>query len=871
MAKRKKTKGGQSTSWPTKQNLPLSELLAHRPNWVALGVFAFLIVIFFADVLFGNKIFFVPDMKAHSALARKLNELYSTRGIYSLWSPYIFCGMPSFASFMFTKFAYLPYIILDFLKAVLPLPLLFAHVVHYPVAGMGVYLYLRDRQVSLLPAVLGGIAFMFTPYLITMEAFGHGSQMMTTVYMPLALWAVDRLLRRGGMLYIGIAALVLGIQLQRAHVQIVYYTWLLIGAYILYYIFQRIQESGLRSPAALQAVGKFVLVAILALGMAAMLYLPIYEYMPYSIRGAGSALAPAATAQKGVGFEYATQWSFSPGEMMTFLIPSFLGFGGRTYWGSMPFTDYPNYMGILVLLLAVFAVAHRRRPLAIFFTVMIVLALLVSFGKHFSPLYKLLYNYLPFFNRFRVPVMILVVVQMSVAILAGLGFQKLLDLIKELKETARQVLATRLLMIAGGIILLALLLTIGRGGFFNIMRGIYPDQYPENVQLPLDMQRFDLLFADWWLVSVWVAGGLALLALAFRGKVSVSLFSLGILVITIADLWFVDYKLNKPVPKTFLDSYLESDELTRALNADSSLYRIFPVGQLFGENRWAAQGLQSIGGYHAAKPRAYQDFLDATGLERQFAQKYFRVATQNGRRVLVPKSPDEVDQARRIIDQNLIDFLNVKYILSPFPLPEAAFVLRGQYRIYMGNQPVKIYVYENGRVLPRATLVGEARIAEHAREALALVRSKQFDPRKRVILYQEPEIPLAPDESARATIRSYSNHEFRIETTAKAGQILVLADTFFPPGWQAHLDGQPVPILQANHAFRAVAVPAGSHEIVFTFHSRAFSLGMWLTVASTLLVFACITWGALRRRRAESVAAGNSAGAGRDEPVPASH
>ena len=164
---------------------------------------------------------------------------------------------------------------------------------------------------------------------------------------------------------------------------------------------------------------------ILGLFMAMWIYLPVLTYAPYSIRGAGSG--------GGSGFDYATAWSFSFGEMATFFIPSFYGFGGATYWGNMPFTDYPNYMGIIVLTLSLIGILFHGNRIKWYFMITGLLALLISFGKYFF-LYEIFYDCFPYFNKFRVPAMFLILTQFSVTILAGLGLDVSTKWIKDNKN-----------------------------------------------------------------------------------------------------------------------------------------------------------------------------------------------------------------------------------------------------------------------------------------------------------------------------------------------------------------------------------------------------------------------------------------------------
>ena len=144
---------------------------------------------------------------------------------------------------------------------------------------------------------------------------------------------------------------------------------------------------------------------------------------PFSIRGGG----PSG----GADYNYATSWSFSPKELLTFIIPSAFGFGGQTYWGNMPFTDYPNYMGIVILALAAIGFVHRRDQLMWFLLGTSILAIFISFGKNMNIIYDLFYSFFPYFNKFRVPAMILILVQFNASVMAALGLNYLLTLHKQ--------------------------------------------------------------------------------------------------------------------------------------------------------------------------------------------------------------------------------------------------------------------------------------------------------------------------------------------------------------------------------------------------------------------------------------------------------
>jgi hypothetical protein len=824
----KKTRSTRPMAAPQKQAASKPNWFVQHPTLTALGIFFLLAMFFFFNVIFGGQTYLSPDAQSAAAMSAPLDKAFWETWKLPQWSPYIFCGIPSFASLMYAPFVYMPGTILLPLTRLVAFPSMLFPALHYILAAMGVFLFLRRKGASFWPALLGGVVFMFTPYLITMQVFGHGSQMMTAAYIPWALWAVDRLIEKFSWRNLALAGLILGFQLQRGHVQIAYYSLMMVGLYLLFHAIYFISQK--QHHRLLTMLGGAAGAMILAGALSAVLYLPLQEYTPFSIRGAPSALqAPqSGTRDTGVGFDYATQWSFSPGEMMTFIIPSFYGFGGQPfYWGNMPFTDYPNYMGILVLAFAIVAfVLYLPKPgpnrlLVMFLGTAILFALLLSFGFHFAAFYKLFYNYFPYFNKFRVPVMILIVVQCAVAILAGLGLEGVISRLRAMgtstkeERASRHRFARRLWIALAAVAAVVLLLTILRGSFFDFMRSLYPDQYESSYQEALDKARFDMLFRDVWIVFIVAAGGVAMLALIATQKISAAAAAVVICLISLADLWLVDKKIGKTYPEAESADFLQPDAITQFLRADSTLFRIYPTGQLFGELRWSGQGFQSVGGYHAAKPRLYQDFNEAAGL-----------------------------QGATLPAHHIVDMLNAKYIITFETLADTNFAVRQQFQT--GNGVLSIY--ENLTVLPRAYLAGEYAVEADPVAALTRLRTgpdasrKGFDPHHQVLLNEAPELQPQPDAEATAQITKYDFHHVVIAAQSSSPQMLVLSDNYYPVGWQAYVDNQPVKTYRANYCFRAISLPAGAHQVEFRFHSNAFTRGLWISLAAFVAAVALLVF-----------------------------
>lgn len=815
---------------------------AQHPVATATGIFFILMLVFFFETIFAGKTYVSPDAQAPTSLATPLKQSFQAEGELPQWMPYIFGGMPSVSSLVYHPFAYFPDTVLEFAGRLIPIRRMLVFALHYVLAGLGVFLFLKRRGANFIPSLFGGIAFMLTPYMITMTIFGHGSQMMTAAYIPLALWAMDRLLEKFSLLNLGLSGLFIGLMLQRGHVQVAFYGLLLLGFFVLYQIFMAVRRK--ESARVVPVLGGFLGALLLGFALAAILFLPLQEYTPFSIRGAASALAEQQGPQDtGVGFDYATQWSFAPGEMMTFLVPSFYGFGGVTYWGNMPFTDYPNYMGILVLALALVALV-KRVPLSGFFGIAIVLALLLSFGHNFASFYRLFYDYFPYFNKFRVPVMILVLVQCLVAILAGMGLHALLSSQPtENKRGANEqsaLIARRLWIVFAGVLGVVLLVTLAQSSVFSFMQSVYPDRYEPATQQQLDQMRFGKLLGDLWIVALIACTGLAMFALYYAKKISGTSAALVITLVSLLDLWIVDKKIGEaPMPERNASAALQPDAISNFLMGDASTHRILPVAELFNEMRWAARAVESVGGYHAAKPRRYQDLMEATNLQNGLVQTYFRQVNQGGRPALQPLPVEAIPLEQRRTYRHLLDMLNAKYLISQYPLPEPNWVLRQTF----SSEQAPLFIYENTTVLPRAYLVGKHEVIGNDLDALTRLRRGDFDPHQAVLLNAAPESTPVPDSAAQATLVKYSLHEIVVETQSSSPQILVLSDNYYPIGWHAYLDGQPVKTLLANYAFRGVEVPDGKHRVEFRYASRAFATGTGLSLGALAVIAALLIIG----------------------------
>ncbi|HKQ18917.1 MAG TPA: hypothetical protein VJW75_04145, partial [Candidatus Eisenbacteria bacterium] len=586
-------------------------------SWrAAYGIAVLAVLVFFYPLVFG-RVFISPDSVAPAGFAKIAMQALQERGVYALWNPYHFLGMPSFGSLAFVPFAYPLDPLFGFLNATLRFPDLTWLLAHYLLLAVSMVALLRALGTGPDAAALGAAAFSLTPNLVAVGAFGHGSQIMTAAYLPLLLLLFDRFARRGSLVALAGFALAAAFQLLRSHVQIVFYTWLALGLYALVLAIDA-SRGGRRREAVRAFLGLAVGLA-LGFGMSSFLYMPVHEYAKLSVRSAAEG--------SGAGFEYATSWSFHPQEMLTFLIPSMFGFGGRTYWGTMPFTDYPNYMGIVPLALAVFGAVRARGAVRAYLVALAMAALLVSFGKHLKPLYSLLYDHLPYFNKFRVPVMILVLVQFAVAALAALGLETAWRGAgdaggagkgrggKGRREGGAKGLDPGAGWIRGaiyaglGAIGVVLVIQLFSGSILAVASTARQWMNPQSARQALDLATVDALKS-----GILLAAGCAVIAFHLRGRLTRMAAALLLIGITAVDLWPVDRRIIDPLlasPKEYADNFTETPEVA-FLRSDSTQFRVLP--SRWDDSRLAAYGVSSVLGYHPAKPRLYQAFVDTVGI-----------------------------------------------------------------------------------------------------------------------------------------------------------------------------------------------------------------------------------------------------------------
>ncbi len=769
------------------------------------GAYTLLALLLFWPLVFQPNTLLAPDSLIPHASTLALDKLQAETGAYPLWQPWLFSGMPTVEAFSYLSGLYYPNVVFNLFHT----DGIVLQLLHLAFAGLGVFLFLRQYGLTTLAAPLGGAIFMLNPYMSAMLVHGHGSQLMTVAYMPWMLWATLRLMQRGGLADAGVLALLAAFQLQRSHVQIAYYSWMLVLllAVTLFISRRASHKQNFR-------IVSLLLVALgCGVAMSASIYLPASEYASYSVRG-------VAAEGGGSAWEYATLWSMHPLELFTFLVPGFFGFGGVTYWGFMPFTDFPNYAGIVVLLLAVAgAVLRRKEPMTRFFVAAALLALLLSFGRFFSPIFDLFYHFAPLFSRFRVPSMALIMLYLIISFLAAIGVNDLLQ-----RQPKRLLKPIRL-----GALFLATLLLLFLA-FEQPVESFFRTLYPEpqvgsfDLAFMVNKVRWENLTGSLLIVLMLASLFAGVLWLSIKGKLSHKLTGLLLFLLALGDLLWMDIQIIYPSanslrPPVYADSRIvepafQPDDITRYLAAQQRPFRIYPAGPLFAENKFALFGIESVGGYHPAKLKLYEEFLAKT---------------------------------ENLSSINVLRMLNVGYIVSPAPLGHPSLELVKTGTLQLASGPVTAYVYRLQQTAPRAWFANRVIAVNNNDELFARILD---DEASAGVAYVDDSLWRGANTFASATVTSLdAKAETMIVKVATPGEaFLVVSELYYPLRWKVKIDGRSAAMIKVNGLLRGVVVPAGSREVRFYYDRSGFETGRWISLGAFVVALLMVVGGVIGRR-----------------------
>ena len=819
------------------------------------------LLIFFNGVLGTGKAFNAGDNIASESIVPYIKAAQVAGQSVPQWIPNIFCGMPSFAALMSTgaRTYDLAHEAFDFICTI-PVAIFggneaMIHIWRYFIFGLGIYLLLRmSRKTSHLVALFGAFSGMFSTWIVTYVMIGHNTKIFAVMCFPYILLCLEKLREekmnwKQMLLWLSVLAIAIHFLLDSTHPQMVFYQFLAILIYFIVWLVTDLIKKRNLLPVFRTGVITLVMVGA-AFAMSADRYMATLGYDEYSIRGASPLVdqatvtgeKPKANGSSGVSksggldWSYATQYSFSPAEMITFIVPAWYGFGKLPYdgpevspgarvpgyWGQATTTDAANYTGIVVFFLALIAIfgLWKRDQLVPPLAMISLFALLLSFGNNFSLIYKLMFEHFPVFNKFRAPMMSLVLMQMCFPILAALALDRIIKIVrhgddKQLKERLLKI-TTYAMYAAAAFFVISL---VGGGAIESSLRsgiaasGKPAAQYPFLADLATKTAVMDAR-----LCSLFALAALLVLWLYQRGKGGVTaIIAISVVFIaSAADLWRVSSRPMEIVAKTEYDQNLNSHDYVEFIKQDKSLFRMLDLNESTS-NTPVAWGLQTIAGYSAAKMREFQDVVDVTGNE----------------------------QGQVIFNPFMWSLLNTKYIIANGAVDSVqgrltpAYISKEKIQGRDGK-PSQTIVWQNTQVLPRAFFVNRYEVKPPL-EILQTMRDGKYNPRDEVFFDKQPDgigtLATTPvnDSAETVAITKYENELITIKTKASGERLLFLSDTWYPD-WKATIDDKTdAPIYKADYAFRAIKVPAGEHTVTFRYDDPKYTTGKTVSLATNIL------------------------------------
>jgi len=821
----------------------------YLPDVLAVILFAVISFAYFFPADIEGKILFREDSAASKGAGHEISEYKERTGEVTRWTNAVFSGMPTYQTAP-------SYSSTDGLSAVIKAyHLWLPENVWYVFAYLlGFYILLRAFDFRQSLAALGAVIWAFSSYFFIIIAAGHIWKVMALAYLPPLIAGVV-LAYRGKYLWgLAVTAIFSAFEVNANHVQMTYYYLFIILFMIMAWLVEAVRDKRLVHFA--KATGVCMAGALIGICMNISNLYHTWEYSKESMRGKSELVKANSANQTDSGLErdYITQWSYGIGETWTLLVPNTKGGASLPlvyskeamekadnnfleiyqqmgqYWGNQPGTSGPVYVGAFVLMLFVLGLFIVKGPIKWALLAATVLSVLLSWGHNFMPFTDFFIDYVPMYSKFRTVASILVIAEFTIPLLAMLALKKIVDEPETLSANIKYVYASFLL--TGGLALLfALMPSVFFSEFVSVREMQQLSQLPKEYLGPLvanlrDM-RMAVFSADCWR-SFWIIAAGTLLLFLFKMRRLKAGYMIGaIIVLCLADMWLVNKRyLNNdmfvnssaretPVPLTPTDEIILQDK------DDCGNYRVLNFStNTFNENETSYYH-KSIGGYHAAKLRRYQELAEAY-IMPEMSRTMKAIAEAGGDMTQV--SGDSVCP--------VLNMLNTKYFIVP---------LQDNKTIPIKNP----YTYGNAWLVDKITYVDDANGELSAVGKINLRHEAVADKKFREQLGDTK----VQDNTSLVKITQCEPNHLKYTVKSANGGIVVFSEVYYP-GWTATVDGKPAELGRVNYILRALNVSAGSHEVELDFHPRSIEVTETIAyVACALLAAVVISVLLLDRRK----------------------
>ncbi len=816
------------------------------PDVIAIVLFAVISFAYFCPAVTEGRILSQHDSVAGIGAGQEGKEYYERTGERTRWTNSIFGGMPTYQMSP-------SYDSTDLLKGVEKLYHLYLPTYVWLVFVMllGFYILLRAFDFKVWMAGLGAIVWAFSSYFFIIIAAGHIWKFITLAYIPPTIAGMVLCYRGKHLLGALVTALFVALQISSNHVQMTYYFLFVMLFMAIAYGVQAYQQK--RFAAFWKSTGVLALAGILGICVNLSNLYHTYEYSKESMRGKSELVKDNPTNQTGSGLErdYITQWSYGIGETFSLLVPNVKGgasvplaanekamekanpmYGSiysqlGQYWGEQPGTSGPVYVGAFVMFLFVLGLFIVKGPMKWALLAATILSVLLSWGKNLMGFTDFFIDYMPMYNKFRAVSSILVIAEFTIPLLAMLALKEVVAAPQLLKERKKDFLVS--FALTGG---LAFLFAVMPKVFFSsyvssmemhALQGI-PTEQLVPLLANLEEVRISLFTSDAWrsffiillgTVGVWMYG---------LGKLKETTLVGALALLCLFDMWDVnkrylyDEQFVEEQVQTRSFQQTETDQLI--LQDEALEYRVLNLASnTFNENN-TAYWHKSVGGYHAAKLRRYQEMI-----EEHIS------AEMNGLFKAVAEAEGDMERLNPA-EFPVLNMLNTRYFI--FPL--------------QGGKTVPLL---NPFALGNAWFVQDVQYVDNANEEIEAIHG--INPKHTAIVDKrfEPMVqPIVSDASAKIQLVAYEPNYLKYEVESDKGGTVVFSEIYYP-GWQSMIDGKEVPHGRANYILRAMNVPAGKHVIEFRFDPKSLHVTETIAFVSIglLVLLACVVvWMGVKKK-----------------------
>lgn len=792
-----------------------------KENKIHLMAFVIFLVItsLYMNPVYKGKTINMGDFRNAMGMRHEAETYEKLTGRLPLWTNSMFGGMPTYQIYM--KY-----------PANWPnnIRLLIDHIFHYPIdvllmAMLSFYTLLLSFKVPPPLSIAGALAYAFSSYLFIVIEAGHTSKSFAIAFMPLVLAGMVYLFRE--KIWLGVFYLLLGIALEISanHVQITYYLSFIVFFFWIAETFRLFKEKKFKTWLIKTTLaGAAALVAILPNATNLLL---TEEYGRYTTRGKSELTKDKENKTDGLDKDYAMQWSYGISETFSLLVPDInggasgaIGIDNKNvldkinppqyrqyiaqmdqYWGDQPFTSGPVYVGSVIILLFVIGLFFLPRYYLYWLIPVTLLSIMLAWGKNFLSLNEWMLSHFPLYNKFRAVSMTLVIAELTIPLLAFLTVTHLVEYKQILTDKKQMKKFYYALGIVAGtciamIIIPSLFTDFFKEGEYEQLTQLLKNAgFPDYEIVPflnaLQDARFAILKADALRSLFFVLMGALLLWLYIKEKLSFRWFTSTLGLLILIDMWQVNTRyLNQKdfVPKKEYDQPFAKTRADEEILKDTTLhYRVMNLTVSTFNDASTSYFHRSIGGYHGAKFKRYQELIEYHLNNRNMA---------------------------------VLNMLNTRYFIVPDN----------------NQQPKAVF---NPDALGNAWCVKEIKWVKNADEEIDALY--QFNPRHTLIADErfKTQIPSSSefefDSAASVQLISYAPDKLIYTFQSTRNQMVVFSEIYYEKGWKAYIDGNPTSHIRGNYVLRAMWVPAGQHQIVFEFKPETYQNGEKISLAGSIL------------------------------------